>query len=400
MRHGGTAVLASMLLGIATAGFAQSPATTPTTGAELYRAACATCHGIDGSGAAPEVLAFANPVPDFSDCEFGPREPDTMWLAITHQGGPARAFNQIMPAFGDALTVEQIQLAVSHVRTLCTNPDWPRGELNFPKALVTEKAFPEDEVVVTTTAAVEGPGAVSTRAVYERRFDARTQLEFGVPVLAAEGTASNGSHGQWVRGVGDVAVAVKRVLVHSLARGQILSVTAEVVVPTGSESKGLGAGTGAIEPFVTYGQVLPANWFVQTQSGFGFPWDTSRAKDAFWVCRRARSRSVSRADWQRRRAIHRARGTPLSVDRLSVGDDGAVHVMEHRHQLALARERDEPCQRVRLPERPLLDPRGARGREHRGVRRHVAAGGQLNQVARDQFLRVDESGCVTPAART
>jgi mono/diheme cytochrome c family protein len=294
VRHGGvyvsvfttavvrTAVLALCLLGVARLGFAQTTPAPPTTGAELYRAACSTCHGLDGGGAPPEVLAFSNPVPDFTDCEFGPREPDTMWLAITHQGGPARAFNQIMPAFGDALTIEEIQLAVSHVRTLCANPDWPRGELNFPKALITEKAFPEDEVVVTTTAALEGAGAVSTRAVYERRFGARTQMEFGVPIRAAERTVGDGGTGQWVRGVGDVAVALKRVLVHSLARGQILSATAEVVVPTGSESQGLGAGTGAIEPFVTYGQLLPANWFVQTQSGFGFPWDTGRAKDAFW----------------------------------------------------------------------------------------------------------------------
>lgn len=227
-------------------------------------------------------MAFANPLPDFTDCEFAPREPDMTWISIIHGGGPARAFNQIMPAFGDALTLEQIRAALGHVRTLCTNPAWPRGDLNFPKALVTEKAFPEDEMLFTTTAALEGPGAVSTRVVYERRFGARTQMEFGVPMRAEARPADEGNASQWVRGVGDVAVAVKRVLVHSLPRGQILSATAEVVLPTGSESKGLGGGTGAIEPFLTYGQLLPGDWFVQAQTGIGIPFKSGAAKDAQW----------------------------------------------------------------------------------------------------------------------
>jgi hypothetical protein len=34
------------------------------------------------------------------------------------------------------------------VRSLCTDKRWPRGELNFPAPLFTEKAFPENETLV------------------------------------------------------------------------------------------------------------------------------------------------------------------------------------------------------------------------------------------------------------
>jgi hypothetical protein len=44
------------------------------------------------------------------------------------------------------------------VRTFCASDAWPRGELNLPRALVTEKAFPEDEAVLTTSVATSGPG--------------------------------------------------------------------------------------------------------------------------------------------------------------------------------------------------------------------------------------------------
>lgn len=277
-----TSILAACMLSIAAAAFPQAAASPPATGAEMYQAACASCHGNDGQGAPLEAVAFSTPIPDFTDCEFGPREPDVAWLAVIHDGGPARGFDQIMPAFRDALAPEQARMILSHVRTFCTEPSWPNGDLNFPKALVTEKAFPEDEVVVTTTAAVEGPGALTTKAVYERRIGARTQVEFVVPLRAERQSSGDAGSAQWASGVGDMAVAAKRVLLHSRARGHIVSATAEVVTPTGSETKGFGGGHATIEPFLTYGQLLPRDWFVQTQSGVGFPLERDIAREAFW----------------------------------------------------------------------------------------------------------------------
>ena len=64
------------------------------TGAELYMAACAACHGDDGMGVPASTLGFDTPVPDFSDCSFASREPDGDWLWwFTKEGryGPSTA---------------------------------------------------------------------------------------------------------------------------------------------------------------------------------------------------------------------------------------------------------------------------------------------------------------------
>jgi len=246
---------------------------------QLYESACATCHGRDGRGADPVALGLTVPTPDFSDCSFATREPDADWGAIVYDGGPTRAFDRTMPAFGEALGDEGIRVVLEHVRTFCPETAWPRGELNLPRPLVTEKAFPEDEAVVTTAIATEGPGSTTTKFVYERRFGARNQLEVVVPVPAHEQPAGGG----WTGGLGDIAAGVKRVLVHSHRAGSILSVTNEVVFPTGEEDEGLGKGVAVFEPFVTFGQLLPADAFLQFQGGFEFPFDTDKAaNEAFW----------------------------------------------------------------------------------------------------------------------
>ncbi|HSL84006.1 MAG TPA: c-type cytochrome, partial [Thermoanaerobaculia bacterium] len=272
------------------------------TGTEIYRAACAACHGADGRGAPAHQVAFEEALPDFTDCSFATREPDADWLAVAHQGGPARAFSPMMPAFGEALAEEQLLRALSHVRTFCADRRWPRGELNLPLALFTEKAYPEDEVVWRTGMAVEGPGEVANRFVFEKRLGARHQIEVIVPTAWREATPSDGATGpdgssHWSGGLGDVAVGAKRVLFHSLERGSILSLAGEVVLPTGDEEDGLGRGVTIFEPFVAYGQILPADAFLQFQGGLELPLDSDIAEEAFW--RLAVGRTWSAGGWGR-----------------------------------------------------------------------------------------------------
>ena len=138
------------------------------TPAAVYRSACQGCHGPDGRGMPQSTTALPLEVPDFSDCNFATREPDGDWLAIIHQGGPARGFDALMPAFGEALTEEEQALALAHVRTFCGDRKaWPGGNLNLPRTLFTEKAFVEDEVVVTASIAAEGDPNIASKIVYE-----------------------------------------------------------------------------------------------------------------------------------------------------------------------------------------------------------------------------------------
>jgi mono/diheme cytochrome c family protein len=244
------------------------------TGRQVFESACAACHGSDGTGAPALASDYPLIPPDFTDCSFATREPAADWVGVAHIGGPARAFSPLMPAFGEALTRQEIELAVAHARTLCDGPNWPRGELNLPRALVTTKAFPEDEAVLTVVAA---EGAVTNKLVYERRIGPRSQFELIVPLAFSERTP-----GDWTGGLGDVGLAVKHVLMSDVGRGTIVSGAAEVVVPTGSTERGIGSGTTVAEPFVAIGQRLPANTFVQAQVGAAVPFDRDRPDEAFW----------------------------------------------------------------------------------------------------------------------
>ena len=62
-----------------------TPALAQETGEDLYHAACAACHGGDGSGNSVSQLGFLDlVVPDFTDCDFAAREPDPDWYAVIH----------------------------------------------------------------------------------------------------------------------------------------------------------------------------------------------------------------------------------------------------------------------------------------------------------------------------
>jgi len=244
-------------------------------------------------------VGFELSLPDFTDCQFTTREPDEDWIAVAHDGGPARSFSRLMPAFTEVLSPEEVELAVAHVRTFCPNRNWPRGELNLPRALATEKAFPEDEAVFTSSVATEGAGSVSNKLIYEKRFGARNQLELIIPFGWHEGASSgNPTAVNWFGGLGDVAFGSKRAIYHDLDKGTIFSVAGEFVLPTGDRDKGFGKGTSVFEPFVSFGQLFPENFFMHAQAGLELPFDTERAeREGFW--RVAVGKTLSQRRWGR-----------------------------------------------------------------------------------------------------
>lgn len=270
----GRGVIGLGLALVATAAAAQQAATPTRSGREVYEAVCASCHGPDGkAGVNPNIEKIAAP-PDFTDCAFANREPDRQFLAVAHEGGPARGFSPLMAPWGGVFSEAELQLAVTHMRTFCTDQRWARGELNLPLALVTGKAFPEDEAVVRVTSQ---SGNVTTKIVYERRFGPLNQWEVALPIASLENASGGRS-----TGIGDIALGYKRVLAHSLDRGNIFSASAEVKLPSGRESKGLGDGFAVFEPFLTFGQILPGKGFIQAQAGFGFPLSGGHDGETFW----------------------------------------------------------------------------------------------------------------------
>ena len=267
-------------LGVAVS-FAQTsdtPGLQLNSGKEIYEAACVACHGPDGKGMPRSTVGFEAPrtFPDFTRCDQTTPEMNSDWKAVIREGGEFRGFSQIMPSFRDALSSEQMDQVIHYLRSFCRDSGWARGELNLPRALATEKAYPENEAVVTTTFNAQGAPGVTNEIVHEQRFGMKNQIEVSVPVDFV-----NQNH-VWHGGFSDVALGLKRELFSNLRAGSILSVQGEAIFPTGNVSHGLGTGVTTFGVFAAFGQLLPAKSFVQVQIGSDLPVDTSKSPQTLY----------------------------------------------------------------------------------------------------------------------
>lgn len=208
----------------------------------MYESWCARCHGIDGRGK-PEGLELDVPVPDFTDCSFTTREPRKDWLAVILHGGQARGLSMTMPSWGEAINEQQAEAIISHIKTFCTEGGWPPGELNFRRAQITAKAFPENEALVIPTYT---NNAAITRFVYESRLGPAGQWEISLPLVS---TAEPGGG----FGPGDVEIGGKYTLGFDEVAQWILSFGAEISLPTGRASRRLGSGLWKLSPFLAAG---------------------------------------------------------------------------------------------------------------------------------------------------
>lgn len=278
------------------AGLAGQP--QPATIPEMWDAWCARCHAADGSGKVAEPTITVEPM-DFTDCKIATPEPDADWELAIAEGGPAVGLSSEMPAFGDSLSSDQIRQFVAHMRGLCKQTGWPLGNNNFPRPIFTEKAFPENELVILPMIMHRTPEVIALGgsrvpadswltdvnlvAIYERRFGKRGMWEVALPLASHDTTSS-------VRrqGVGDVEVALKYVL-HAAPGSsapdqqrppRIMSAGLEVALPTGSEVRGLGRGTTMFEPYLAAATMV-GNFYLQAQTQVEWPVDRARADRAF-----------------------------------------------------------------------------------------------------------------------
>ncbi|MBN2717623.1 MAG: cytochrome c [Deltaproteobacteria bacterium] len=275
--------LGMLLPQLAQTGSKQAEWKTLTKGRDVFQAACASCHGTNGQGKSIESVGFKTPLPDFTDCNFTSREPADDWFQIARLGGPVRGFNQMMPAFGDALDEAQLKAAIRHVKQFCSETDkWPDGIFNLPRALVTGKAFPEDEYVFAY-AMNGGLSEFQGKFITEKRLGARHQLELAVPFVVKEVIREGSDQTSWGEGVGDMALGYKLNVFHSLKSLTIVSLSTEVIVPTGDEYDDIGKGIFRIEPFLALGQIIPHVGFLQIQAGAELSTKTDRvAHELFW----------------------------------------------------------------------------------------------------------------------
>lgn len=251
--------------------------TTPPDAARgkiVYNSGCIACHGAEGKGADPASTVFVRPhtFPDFTRCDQTTPEPDGNYKAVILHGGHGFGFSQIMPAFGDILTDQQIDDVIAYLRSFCHNTGhYPAGELNLPRALITEKAFPEDEAIISTAADAGSPASWTTDIINEQTFAGRNELEIDVPINYAV------QDNNWTSGFGDITVGLKRELYSNLRAGSILSAQAGFLLPTGDSSRSFGAGTTTFEPFLAYDQLLGDWTFLQFQLGGDVTFDSNKS---------------------------------------------------------------------------------------------------------------------------
>ena len=214
----------------ALAAFAQ----VPDSGAVLYSAWCARCHGADARGTPVASVRTDVPPADLAKCAVSTAETEDQWVDVVTRGGRAFGLSLDMPAYGDAGRPEQIRMVVRYVRSLCRERGWPPGELNFPRAFLVEKAYPENELVVTA----EGSGQ---EFIYERRVGRRLQFE------AALSTVFDGRDRSFDHATG----AIKYNVWHDLEGRAIASIGLEA-------SPALGRNYRLeLEPFLTAGWQRP-----------------------------------------------------------------------------------------------------------------------------------------------
>ena len=247
-------------------------------GERIYKAGCISCHGADGKGTPTEISAFEKPetFPDFTRCDQTTAETDLAYKAVVVHGGPNRGFSQIMPSFQQALTANDIDQVIHYLRSFCRNVHWPRGELNLPRALVTEKAFPEDEVVLSSAINARGAPGVESHIIHEQRFGMNNQIEVDVPVNFQD------QNHVWYGGLGDMTLGVKRVMFSNLKSGSILALQGSILAPIGNRGRGFGAGTTTFETFASFDQLFKTNTFLQTQFGADLPRHTDIAPQSLF----------------------------------------------------------------------------------------------------------------------
>lgn len=249
----------------------------------MWGAWCARCHADDGSGKVGEPTITIVPM-DFTDCKVTSAEPDADWERAIAKGGPGVGLSPEMPGFEDSLTPDHIRRFVSHLRGFCTEPGWPSGNTNFPRPILTEKAFPEDELVILPAVShfseAEAPSITEGlfTVVYERRFGKRSMFEIGVPLVTTNALLTR------TGGLGDLDVAIKHVIYTGTTgrtstpqAPRIVSIGLEVALPSGDRFKAHGRGATLFEPYISAGTMV-RDWYLQTQFKVELSTNTLRAR--------------------------------------------------------------------------------------------------------------------------
>ncbi len=94
-------------------------AVSADTAAANYKDLCSKCHGPSGKGNGAEAKTL-NPKPaDYTDCKKMSPIPDATLFKAIKSGGQSVGKSKDMPAWGEALSDQEIHDLVAYVRSFC-----------------------------------------------------------------------------------------------------------------------------------------------------------------------------------------------------------------------------------------------------------------------------------------
>lgn len=87
--------------------------------AVVFQELCSVCHGVGGKGDGPSAQGLEPKPADFSNCKTMAKDSDEVLLKIIKGGGQSVGRSTVMPAWGDALSEQQIRELVKFIRGFC-----------------------------------------------------------------------------------------------------------------------------------------------------------------------------------------------------------------------------------------------------------------------------------------
>ncbi len=212
-------------------------------GREIFQKHCSLCHGADAKGTGQLAATLPRKPANLTDCRLTAEDPVEIIQGVIRHGGPYVGLSSVMPAWQGTLLESEIADVAAYVKSLCTDPNWLPGDLNFPRPLITGKAFPEQEVIVGGRFGRNSREVTEVFGTMEYRVDGLSNVE-----ITTRGLFIHPDSGSSESGFGDMTLSAKRVMVYSLEHRALATLGVEVNLPTGREPRGLGAGEVVWEP--------------------------------------------------------------------------------------------------------------------------------------------------------
>lgn len=110
----------AVLLGLAASTSVAGTEGNVGSGARIFAANCARCHGKEGKGDGPDLVKLQAAVSpdDWTDKQSNQELTDSFISAMITKGGKANGKSRIMPAFADKLNALQMQDLLAFIRSL------------------------------------------------------------------------------------------------------------------------------------------------------------------------------------------------------------------------------------------------------------------------------------------